>query len=1194
MDSENHLHAWLDHPLTAVFPKFSIEKFLIVLILLIALVSRFAMLGERVMSHDETNHVVPSYDLFMGRGYRHDPVTHGPMQFHLLALSYFLFGDSDFSSRIPAALFSVATIAVVMLCFRRYLGRAGALIAGFLFLISPYMLFYGRYTRNEAFVALFGVLMIYAVFRYLEKGDNTSLFILTVATALQFTTKETVYIYVAQLLLFLAAIFLVNVAGSHSRNPSARRWFIILTVVALVLLLIALGVAAYVSSTSPKGTPVGENQPAPVVSTSMQPWEKILIYGGAAGFFIFGLLAVINLIRAFGWEGIRHQRAFDMLILIGTLVLPQLAAFPVKLLGWDPLDYSTIGLVRTGGVLFVLAAAALVIGMWWRPAIWLICAAVFYTIFTVLYTTFFTNGRGFWTGIVGGLGYWLAQQGVQRGSQPWYYYGLIQVPMYEYLGALGTILAAYFATRYRRWTNRPGVAPAAVYEEENAVPAEESHLPLAETTSSSPADEGVLPPLEMFSASPDEVEVLDQSVNPYLPERDRFIEGAGDQATALPAAHPSFERLPVLTMLVYWAVTSLVAYSIAGEKMPWLTVHIALPLLLAAGWGLGFLVDTTPWRRITGLRGIAAVLLVPVFLTSLGAALGALFGPTPPFRGNELAQLESTNTFILGMIAFVLSGVGIVWLLNEWRGRDILRLTAVTFFALLAVLTARAAYTASFINYDTAKEYLVYAHAARGPKDILAQVEEISRRTTGGKDLVIAYDNDALYPYWWYLRDYPNKRWFTDKPTRDLRDVPVIIASENNYAKMDPIVRDNFVSFDYMRLWWPNQDYYNLTWERFLYALTNREMRAAIFNIWLNRDYTDYARITNNDSLKLETWQPSSRFRLYLRKDIVAQIWNYGAAPSLPQTQSTDPYQGKMTQIIPDAIVGSIGNAPGQLNKPRGLRVAPDGTIYVADSANNRIEHFNAEGTLLQAWGSFGETKPEAAAPSGTFNEPWDVAVGPDGSVYVTDTWNHRVQKFTADGQFITMWGKFGQAETGDAFWGPRGLAIDAQGRVYVTDTGNKRVAIFNPDGQFITQFGSAGMDPGQFDEPVGIAIDGQGNVYVADTWNQRIQIFQPDPAGTAFTPILNWEINGWNGQSLDNKPFLAVDASGHVFATDPEGYRVLEFNSDGSFLRGWGDYSTETDGFGLAAGVAVDAEGRVWVSDAGNMRLLRFTMPKQ
>ncbi len=87
----------------------------------------------------------------------------------------------------------------------------------------------------------------------------------------------------------------------------------------------------------------------------------------------------------------------------------------------------------------------------------------------------------------------------------------------------------------------------------------------------------------------------------------------------------------------------------------------------------------------------------------------------------------------------------------------------------------------------------------------------------------------------------------------------------------------------------------------------------------------------------------------------------------------------------------------------------------------------------------------------GTFNEPWGIAVGPDGSVYVTDTWNHRIEKFTAAGKFITAWGIFGQGETPDSFYGPRGLAVDAEGRVYVTDTGNKRIVVFDSNGNFIT-----------------------------------------------------------------------------------------------------------------------------------------------
>jgi len=192
------------------------------------------------------------------------------------------------------------------------------------------------------------------------------------------------------------------------------------------------------------------------------------------------------------------------------------------------------------------------------------------------------------------------------------------------------------------------------------------------------------------------------------------------------------------------------------------------------------------------------------------------------------------------------------------------------------------------------------------------------------------------------------------------------------------------------------------------------------------------------------------------------------------------------------------------------------------------------------------------------------------------------------------MWGYFGQGEAPEAFWGPRGLAVDKEGRLYVMDTGNKRVVIFDPDGNFISQFGTAGYEPGQFDEPVGLALDSMNNVYITDTWNQRIQVMAPSSDTLQYQPLRSWDFTGWEGQSLDNKPFLAVSpVNGHIFVTDPEKPRVVEFDPEGNVIRCWGDYSSGPDGFGLASGVAVGADGDVWVSDGANNLLLRFRMPE-
>src|SRR5690606_17142714 len=125
--------------------------------------------------------------------------------------------------------------------------------------------------------------------------------------------------------------------------------------------------------------------------------------------------------------------------------------------------------------------------------------------------------------------------------------------------------------------------------------------------------------------------------------------------------------------------------------------------------------------------------------------------------------------------------------------------------------TLRISLRANFRNYDLATEYLVYAHMAPGPKIAIHQIEEISRRITDTLDLQVAYDNETSYPFWWYLRNYPNQRYYADQPSRDLRQFPVIIVGDSNYGKIEPVVGQSFYMFEYMRIWWPNQDYFDFS-----------------------------------------------------------------------------------------------------------------------------------------------------------------------------------------------------------------------------------------------------------------------------------------------------------------------------------------------------------------------------------------------
>jgi uncharacterized protein (TIGR03663 family) len=1112
--------SWLDRPLLNTIT-INWELVLFTGMVLIAIVTRFYDLGTRVMSHDESLHTYYSWQLFRGSGFQHTPLMHGPFQFVFIALSYFILGDSDFSARIPAILTSIATVAF-MWQYRRYLGRVGAIIAAVLFTISPYMLYYGRYVRNEAYVGLFGLLALWAMLRYLDSGQHKYIYYLTAATVLHFTAKETAFIYVAQALMFLALLFIRRVTRVAWPNPDQKRAFLTTMIIGVAFLLLA-GTTfilarnpALVSSTE-TAAPVEPGQTEEAAPET--PTSRLPVAMGGLAVLAFGVAGYF-LIQGYSLENIRKERTFDLLIILGTMVLPQLTAFPVKVFGGNPTDYTTNGIIRSALVLVPLVALTVGIGVWWNSRVWLISAALFYSIFVVLYTTVFTNGQGFFTGIVGSLGYWLEQQGVRRGSQPWYYYLLVQIPVYEYLAALGSMLA--LGLGLRRWMGKS------------------------------------------------------QSVQDGEPVEE-VKEG---EEAALP-------------LFGFWVLTSALAYTMAGEKMPWLTFHIALPMILVTAWALGQVFEKVNWRSFVEQRGWVVVGLLVVFVPATVSALASLMGSKPPFQGSELTQLNATSTFLTAIVTALLSGWGLFTQLRHWQGGQTLRVVLLLFFAFLGVLTMRTSFVATYINYDNANEYLVYAHSNTPVKTVMDQVEDISRRMYGDLSMPVAYDDDVSWPFSWYLRNYTNQRYYQANPTRDLRDVPVILVGDNNFSKIEPVVGQAYYQLDYIRMVWPDQGYFNLTGEQFRNTLTDPQWRLALFNIWWNRDYKLYSELTGLE-LTLDKWRPADLMRMYVRKDVAAKLWNYGLAAA-PEELVADPYEGKGIELSPDAAFGVPGAEPGQFNHPRNLAVAADGTIFVADADNHRIQHLNADGSVIDVWGSFGDVLA-GTAPPGTFNQPWDVALSPDGAyVYVADTWNHRVQKFTTDGEFVSMWGTFGQAETPDAFWGPRDVTVDAAGNVYVSDTGNKRIAIFDENGSFLGQFGEEGFEPGMFYESVGLAINSvNGYLYVADTWNQRMQILTPDPSNPYnYLPLKSWDINGWFGQSLENKPYIAVDGErGRLLVADPEGYRILEFTPEGEFVRYWGDYALDTSGFGLVSGLAFDPEGGVWVSDGANNRLLHFTLP--
>ncbi len=1103
---------WLkSNPLRDI--QFSWELIVFLLIILAAATTRFYDLGARVISHDETSHVYYAWRLFKGMGYSHDPITHGPFQFHFLAFVYFLFGDSDYTARIPAAISSVLTI-IFLWKYRRYLGSWGTIAAALMTLISPFMLYYGRYVRNEAFVALFGVVSIWAVLRYLETKKPRFLYWLTAATVLHFTTKETAFIYTAQMMVFLGLVYISDMTQKPWKQPGFRNLFIS----GLIAAVIFAGVGIIAQGSIP------ETPESVEVQTGMH--LQVLIPLALA--VIMMTASLLFSIIGFTWKKLKELPSFSALLLLGTLVLPQLAPFPVEWFGFDPLNYTNTGMFTTGVFIAVLSIIAVAIGLTWNPREWLINAGIFYIPFTIFYTTFFTNGSGFFTGLVGSLGYWLDQQAVERGSQPWYYYWLIQLPVYEYLPLLGGIGTAIgvLISKLQSWS------------------------PLRDST-----------PIEEVEQESDHPELLERKSNS--------------------------NRAPVFALLAFWSLTSLIAYPIAGEKMPWLTVHIAFPLILLSAWGIQKVMEGLDPKAWSKKQGWAVMLLMIIALVSTFSAVGDLLSANPPFQGQELNQLRSTGDFLSSVFVLAMSAAGLWFLLSSWEKKQIWISSALTLLLLLVILTTHTAFQAAFINYDKPTEYLVYAHGGRGVKEALAQIEEISYRTTDGLALEVAFDNETTYPYWWYLRNYDNQRYYAENPTRDLVSAPVILVGNNNYPKIEPVVGNAYYQFTYNRIVWPNQDYFGLNREKIWNAVSNPQMREAIFDIWLNRDYTKYAQATGRP-ISLASWSPADQMRLYVRKDIAAKVWNYGPEEMDFSELTADPYEGKEVNLPVEASFDNLN-----LSFPRNLAAAADGTIYILDTGNHRVIQIDSEGEIVGNWGGFsGNNTPDQSG--GLFNEPWGIDVGPDGSVYVADTWNHRIQKFSSDGEFITQWGQFGQRETPFSLWGPRDVAVDSLGHVYVSDTGNKRILVYDPNGQFLTEFGDVGLGDGQFDEPSGLVIDGNGNLYVADTWNQRIQAFAPDQNGIASIFLTKWDVAAWYGQSLDNKPYLAVDQDGNILVSDPEVSRILQFSPEGELLAYW---EADLDGnpiLNLPTGLSVDPQGAVWIIDTQNNRIIKINFPVQ
>ena len=858
-------------------------------------------------------------------------------------------------------------------------------------------------------------------------------------------------------------------------------------------------------------------------------------------------------------------------------------------------------LMRTWDATPLLAARALVLWRHQRQVLWTALGIVV-TIFVLLYGVFFADPPGILAGLYQGLAYWLgSQHEYARGDQPWYYY-LMLMPLYEPLGLFCSIGAAiYLFTR-----------------------------PSARDQGSEGAGQARA---AMNTPTDGEAEADHPQEAPPLAPR--------------PLAHAT----PLFPLfLAVWVIGALVAFSWAGEKMPWLVTHIALPGNLLAAWALSRLLDAGIGARSGDQGRPTPLVLIPAALVLLLIALGiALWRLSAPAEG----QAGQAN-LLQGLIPLAIVGAliyGILTIGQTIGTRVTLALCALTLAGLLAAYEIRATWMVVYDHPDTPRELLIYTQSSPDVPLIVQDIRELAinltrnRRSasdpTGGHTMPVIMDSgdqnaegSLAWPYQWYLRDFQRiesrQADFFRSATADSFKVPVDPRQPEGEQEFAPVVmvyvphmteatrqalEANYVKrYDSKLNWWFPEgnkcDPQAPGYKRFYYsAATIEQARAACNNP--NLDASQFGSVLAPLLWPFDTshWGDTWRFLLYreipapLRLDgREMQVW---VRKDLAPVGAAQAAAGEsQLKLVAQQVIGTPGREAGQLDQPRGIAVDQHGNLYVADTGNHRVQVFGPDGTLIRAFGSFG-------SGDGQFNEPRGVAVDAQGNVYVADTWNARIVKFDPNGTFLKSWGEgkqdfgggrratmtdgslAGNAAEPLGFFGPRAVAVDAQGKVYIADTGNKRIVVTDSDGNYLYQWGYGGTEPGAFNEPIGIAVDGQGNVYVGDTWNGRVQVFARGADGRINpVPVVMWKVSGWLPNTYDD-PFVAASASGQVFVTVPARDTVLYANTRGDVLLRWGGKGDDFASLSLPSGAAVGPDGSVYIADRGNGRIMRFELPQ-
>ncbi len=814
----------------------------------------------------------------------------------------------------------------------------------------------------------------------------------------------------------------------------------------------------------------------------------------------------------------------DLIIVMGTLALPLYAAGFQLLPGFGnewknrAQDSGNAHIASAEASLakasiIALMAISLGIGVAWKPKVWGIAAACFWVPFILLATTFFSNFPGFWSVSWGSLDYWISQQDVRRGNQPDYYY-FITIPVYEFLPlALSIGAGLYYAIRGKM---------------KNALFVGAGLLAILVLL--------LLPP------GPDIQKV--SSFHIVLPFTIALIGVF------------SFDMDRLNRFLLFWLVVTGFALTLAGEKMPWLNVHIALPLAVLAGRFVGDMLERSD------LRGELPKFdrLAPFAYAALASALSILvFVIVGPF------SLASLGGWILAIVA----AVAVYWAYTGYSRQTAVQVAIAGAVCAFAVFTVRAGVLATYGHPDLPRnildtiatkdhgevpnELLVYTQTSGDIPILRDQIDKAAKESGTGRNLPIVVDSVDGYtwPWAWYLRDYKSVSYTSISDNYTPPAGAVLLISKQSATNVNLGGGYNEGVPYHHRRWFPEEyrgEDGKYSSRNFFTDLLSKSALSNWLDFWVRR--TPPNELGTVDGV---AFFPKGYSDL--------------TAPPAGPTVRTDG-----TQLV----IGGNGSQKGQLSGVSDVAIDSAGNIYFADTNNNRVQKFDAQGVFQSAAGGFGSDVQ--------MNQPWSMTVSSDGTVYVADTWNHKLVKLDKDLKKVKEWGSGGQTDAGGdpmKLFGPRDIALAPDGHVLVVDTGNNRVIEYDADGGFVRQFGSKGSsgDPMQLNEPSSLAVAANGDIFVADFWNKRIVHLDKD-----LKSLGEIKIEAWGSQAVTERGYIALLPDGRILATDPTHGKVLVFGADGAPLA---EYEMPKEGAQAAArpiGIATDGTSVVVTDSIGNV----------